>query len=127
MKNYKRAIALFEVSFVVLLVSIISVFIFRGYRIFIKTSKKSSDYLNLIRFSEDKFWDLQMQQAREGFSEDDIDTSGISDDGRYEWNLDLNSSESSNITALHLQTSSRKPGSKTVFDSILYLEVELSK
>jgi hypothetical protein len=58
----KKGILLFEVAFVVLLVSIISLFLFRGYSVFLKAGRKSLDYLKLIMLSEAKIWDLQMEE-----------------------------------------------------------------
>lgn len=55
----KKAILLLEVALVVLITSIISVFLFRGYRIFIDAQKKSSGYLQLALESEKAFWELE--------------------------------------------------------------------
>lgn len=64
MRKNKNASLLFEVSLAVLLVSIISVFLFRGYTIFSRAGKKSRDYLKLVTLSEEKFWDLQVQEKK---------------------------------------------------------------
>ena len=121
---HKKSIALFEVAFVALVVSMLSIFIFRGYRIFIKTSRKSSDYLNLICLSEKKFSDLQLKDYKGELSQGAIDTSGDFADTDYGWNLEINLDNTANITVFGLKAARQKGFTKTAFDSMLYLEVE---
>ncbi|MBN3039511.1 MAG: hypothetical protein JW867_00110, partial [Candidatus Omnitrophica bacterium] len=67
-KLQKRGLLLFEVVVVVLLVSLISLFFFRGYGVFLKAGKKSLDYLNLCLFLEEKIFKLQVEEAENKLS-----------------------------------------------------------
>jgi len=60
--KYKGGVLLFEVAFVMLLVSIISLFLFRGYSTFIKAGRKNSNCLKLILIAEEKIWDLELKE-----------------------------------------------------------------
>jgi len=55
----KKAILLLEVALVVLITAVISVFLFRGYNVFINAQRKSSAYLELTLESEKQLWELR--------------------------------------------------------------------
>ena len=82
----KRGALLFEVALAVFLVSIISLFLFRGYSVFTKAAKKKETYLKLVSLSQEKFCDLQIKEKSAELSED-IERQGSLDS--YQWQLDL--------------------------------------
>lgn len=112
-----KGILLFEVAFVVLLVSVISMFIFRAYGVFAKTGKKSSDYLRLILLSEEKVWDLELEEnnkeAKEG-----MQTQGRFDDS-FSWQVNLEDTNYDNLKKAILTVSSDKR--KYSLDTFIYL------
>ncbi len=54
-----KAILLLEVAIVILVTTVIALFLFRGYGIFIHAQKKSSGYLQLSLESERQLWQLR--------------------------------------------------------------------
>ncbi len=86
--RFKKGIVLFEVAFVVLLVSIISLFLFKGYSLFIKAGRKSLDYLNLVLLCEEKNWDLEIKERNNKINEE-LEKEGDFDTPSYNWQLNL--------------------------------------
>ena len=58
-----KAILLFEVMIVAALVSIGSIFLFRGYGNFIKAGNESMNYLKLMALSEEKIWNHAVEDS----------------------------------------------------------------
>ena len=113
----KKAILLFEILIVVTLVSIASVFLFRGYGTFVKMGRKSLDYLRLILFCEEKMWDLEMaERAGQDFSE-------IQEEGdfgpQFRWDLNISDTEYEKLKKGTVKIS--RPKRKTYYDAIIYL------
>ncbi|MCP4651947.1 MAG: hypothetical protein GY858_00985 [Candidatus Omnitrophica bacterium] len=59
----KKAILLFETALVVLLVAIISVFLVRSCSIFLKSQKKSKNYMQAALLIEKKFFQMQRNRG----------------------------------------------------------------
>lgn len=89
----RKGILLFEVVFVMLMVSVISVFLFRGYGLFLKTSRKSNEYVRLILLSEEKLWELHMKESNDEINKDLRKTGECSLTG-FSWNLTLDDTDS---------------------------------
>lgn len=66
MKWVKKTIVLFEVILVVALILLISLFLLRGYSLFMKTGRRNLDYIKLVMLSEERLWELQMEEQKEG-------------------------------------------------------------
>jgi len=116
----KKAVVLFEVMLAALLVSLISVFLFRGYSILLSVAKKSSDYLKLMEFSEKKIWDLR-EAERSDLLFLNIPRTGNFDSGVYSWNLSLEESNYGNLkkTIIEIKSEDQKAA---VFDTIFFLK-----
>lgn len=115
----KKGILLFEVAFVVLLVSVISLFMFRGYGLFIKTAKKSMNYLKLALVSERQIWELQEQEANNEIT-NNMETSGDIDSD-FSWGLVLEDTGYDNFKQGTLRVESVKAGES--LDTIIYLNM----
>lgn len=111
----KKSFLLLEVSLVVLVVSIISVFIFRGFANFKKAAQQSSAYQKLILLSEQKIWDLKSSDFFD-LSVSERVISGNFPDSRYSWEIESSSLEEFDQNRLIL----KNEGKSTVsFDLIL--------
>lgn len=117
--RFRKGILLFEVTLVALLVAIISVFLFRGYHIFLKSGRKSMDYLRMVLLSDEKMWDLQGKE-KIGNSSLYTEREGDYDSLPYYWHLDREDRENNaNLTRGILKVSSR--GKRELsFDTIMY-------
>lgn len=118
----KKGVLLFEVAFVVLLVSIISLFLFRGYGLFLKTGKKSLDYLKLMLISEEKAWDLQREEKKKPLPED-IEMSGSFRDGGFNWSLQTEDFGYGNLKKGVLSVNYQDQR-KTSLDMVIFLKFE---
>ncbi|UCC95463.1 MAG: hypothetical protein JSW40_01615 [Candidatus Omnitrophota bacterium] len=118
MMRQRKTVLLFEVALVVLIVSIASLFLFRGYAIFLKVGKKSLDYLKLIVRTEEKMWDLHAKE-RNGEITADMDTEGEFD-AQLGWHLSLEDVEDSNLKIGTLKATHSEKG--VSFDTIIYLK-----
>ncbi|MFH1771789.1 MAG: hypothetical protein ABH872_03140 [Candidatus Omnitrophota bacterium] len=117
MKN-KKSVLLFEVAIVVLLVSLASLFLFRGYGVFIKTGRKSLVYLKLISLAEEKIWDLKLKNCS-GVKLSEIAASGEFDGG-FSWRIDFTDTDFENIKETRVTVRNIK--NNISFDSVLFLE-----
>ena len=116
----KKAILLFEILLVVTLVSIASVFLFRGYGTFIKMGRKSLDYLRLIIFCEEKMWDLELAE-RNGEAFNEIASEG--DFGQeFRWELTLGDTGYEKLKESTVKIS--RPRRRTFYDCFIYLKEE---
>ena len=70
----KNGISLVEVMLATFLVSLISVFLFRGYHSFVKTLKKSENYFQVATVSEQVIWDLRFKMLTDKESFDFADS-----------------------------------------------------
>jgi len=112
-----KAILLIEVMLVVLVVSIASLFLFRGYGIFLKTGRKSLDYLKLALSSEKIMWDLQLKESNEEINED-MQKQGDLDSG-FSWNIELEDTDYEILKKIVLQI---VPENRKAFlDTTIYL------
>ena len=121
----KKAILLLEVVFVTLLVSIISLFLFRGYSLFIKAEKKGMNYLRLLLLGQEKIWDLQVKEKRFEIS-DSMEKEGSFTLPLFKWNLNLEDTYFSNLKKCTLKIKSEKDKQKPL-DLVIYLNAELNE
>lgn len=116
----RRGVLLFEVALVVLLVSIISMFLFRGYHVFLKSGRKSMDYLRMVLLSDQKMCQLQNKEKSKDPSLY-IERDGDFDYPSYSWHLDMEDmEENSNLTRGILKVNYRGKRESS-FDTIIYL------
>lgn len=113
-----KGFLLFEVAFVALLISLASVFLFRGYGVFLRIGAKSADYLKLITLAEKKIFDLEIEEKKAPLSPD-IETSG-SFDSEYSWQLAAEDSEYDNFKKARLTVNSTAKR-KHSLDTLVYL------
>lgn len=118
----KNGILLFEVAFVVLLVSIISLFLFRGYGLFLKTGRKSLDYLKLTLLGEEKAWDLQREEKKKT-PWADIEMSGRFGEEGFSWNLQTEDAGYANLKKGILSVNVQEQR-KTSWDMVFFLKFE---
>ncbi|MBU1122203.1 MAG: hypothetical protein ABIH71_05215 [Candidatus Omnitrophota bacterium] len=118
-----KGILLFEVAFVVLLVSIISLFLFRGFGVFLKAGRKSLDYLKLSSLVEEKFWDLEMIEAKDGFLSKDVASRGEFERIPFKWNMNLVTVDDSSLNKCILKIE-RQGNRKLSLDAIIFVSVK---
>ena len=116
----KKSVALFEVAIVVLLVSLASVFLFRGYGVFIKVGKRNTDYIHLALLTDEKFWELQLQEKnREPIA--DLEGQGTFN-SVFSWKFSFEDSEFSDLKKGRLTTHYEER--KESLDTIMYFFIE---
>ncbi len=122
MKSKKGAL-LFEVMLVVLLVSLASVYMFRGYSIFLKAGRRSLDYLKLILLSEKVIWDLQLREKQGKWENISLPNSLAS---KFNWDLRFKNSQYINLkkSVLKVEEKKRKSSLETVTYLIQVQEAE---
>lgn len=76
-----------EVVIVILLVSIASLFLFRGYSVFLRASGASSDYLRLQLFLEEKVFHLKAENKNQTIETRSFLRDDVYD--KYKWGLML--------------------------------------
>ncbi|MFH1504735.1 MAG: hypothetical protein ABIH08_05060 [Candidatus Omnitrophota bacterium] len=121
--NPKKGILLFEVVFVVLIVSIISLFLFRGYGIFSKAARRNLDCLKLMMLSEEKIWDLQAIEKADGELSSNMERQGDFELSPFSWNLAI---EESGYGRLKRGTVEIKRNDKQApaFETVFFLNFE---
>lgn len=120
----KKALFLFEVAFVVLIVSVLSLFIIRGYGIFIKVAKKSFDYTNILYFIDNKICQLSIQEEKGEISED-LEKEGVFGDSRA-WSLEMQDTDYQGLTRVRLNILQGNK-SQSNFDLVVYLNKKEQK
>jgi len=120
MRGNKKAVLLFEVVFVVFFVSIIAVFLFRGYGNFIKTGKRASAYLNLALLAEQEILDLKIREAKGELSEEMEVGGQLGED--LSWQLSAEETQYGALKKCLLQI--RDDKNKKILDTIVYLKIE---
>ncbi|UCD15543.1 MAG: hypothetical protein JSV34_00390 [Candidatus Omnitrophota bacterium] len=120
---YRKGILLFEVAFVVLLVSIISLFLFRGFGVFLKAARKGCDYLKLSELSEAKIWDLQMVEESTKFLPPDTQRQGDFEQMPFSWRLELLDSGYPNLNKGVMKVNYEEK-TKLSFDTVVFFKVE---
>jgi hypothetical protein len=114
----KKALLLFEVALVVLLVAIISVFLFRGYRIFIEANQRSRQYLHSSLLLEEKLWALEVDPS--GLEPGH----GLFSAGRGSWSLELAPLDQANLAQVRLGVAGPRPTDRLFLDRVFYLNLE---
>jgi hypothetical protein len=117
----KKGVLLFEIVFAILLVSIISLFLFRGYSIFIKSGRRGLDYLRLVITSEEKIWDLELKEKNDEIVSDMQFEGDIDSD--FNWQLSLEDTEYDNFKKGFLKIDYTKR--KISLDTVIYLNTEI--
>ncbi len=119
-KAPKSGVLLFEVAFVVMIVSIMSVFLFRGYATFTKVARKSLDYIKLVLVSDAKIWDLELEEYNAAVTKD-MHKEGDFDTG-FRWRIILGDTDHVNFKRTRLTIDSTNRAES--FDRMLYLKSE---
>ena len=115
----KKAVLLFEVALVILLVSIASLFLFRSYALFLKVGRKSSNYLKLILLAEEKIYDLQIKE-KSGDLSLDMKEEGTFPLPSFSWSLELNDTVYDDLKIADVKVSST--GRRGIsLDTVIYL------
>ena len=120
--NKKKGILLFEVAFVGLLASILSLFIFRAYGLFIKSGIKCLEYSQLISLAEKKVWDIQKNNSKDGIVAD-LDRINGNDKSPFTWRLDLEATDYENLKK-GILTVARADKKKISYDTVIFLRVK---
>ena len=107
-----------EVVIVVLLVSIASLFLFRGYSVFLRASGASSDYLRLQLFLEEKAFHLKAENINQAIEAHPFLQDDVYD--RYKWGLMLADTAYSDIKQGVLKAGFGKR--EQALDTIIYLK-----
>ena len=116
----QRGVLLFEVAFVVLLVSVISLFLFRGYGIFSKAGRKSLAYIRLVLLSQEKAWDFELLEKK---GEITLRTQTSGDfEAPFSWQMKLEDTGRDNFKKGTLKISSSARGD--YLDTVMYLNTE---
>lgn len=115
--RHKKGILLFEVMVAAILVSIISLFLFRAYGTFIRAAKKSTDYLKLILFSEQKVYELSVLEKSGQITNTTQLEGGL--DFQYKWFLYLKDTDYGRLKQAKIKITNGS-GSKS-FDTVMYL------
>ncbi len=113
----KRGILLFEVMLAVILISLASLFLFRGYSIFIKAARKGTDYLQLILLCEKKVWDLSLEEKDNQIT-NTTQTEG-SLDSRYKWIMRLEDTGYEKLKQANRRITDEVKNES--FDTVMYL------
>ncbi|MFH1768775.1 MAG: hypothetical protein ABH858_06420 [Candidatus Omnitrophota bacterium] len=120
MRNSKKAVLLFEVACVVLLLSIMSFFLFRGYSLFMKAGRRSGEYLELALLSEEKICDFQIKEKNQQAPDEELEGNFA---GRpYAWTVSFEDSDYPALKRVFLKVS--KEGRKEYLDTVSYFIFE---
>lgn len=119
--KYKKGMLLFEVAFVVLLMSVISLFLFRGFAVFLKAGRKSGEYLKLSSLLEEKIWELEKLSANAGLSPENIELTGEFEQVPFKWSLAFQESGYSGLNKCVLKTE-QQGERKSVFDAVMFFK-----
>jgi hypothetical protein len=119
--RFKKSVLLFEVAIVVLLVTLSTLFLFRGYGIFLKVGRKSLDYIALVFYSEQKLCDIQLIEETAGGVSPDIMEKEGDFDSSFSWNMHFEEIGFSQLQKCVLETRYAKRNES--LDMIYYLFV----
>jgi len=119
----KKGILLFEVVFVVLVVSVISLFLFRSYGTFSKAARKNLDYFKLMALSEEKLWDLKAKEQADGKLPLSMEKDGSFEACPFNWHLEIEDAGYGNLKKTTLSIS-RLDRQASVLDSVVFLDFE---
>jgi len=119
----KKGILLFEVVFVVLVVAIISLFLFRSYGTFSKAARKNLDFFKLMALTEEKLWDLQAQEAVDGKLPLDMEKSASFESCPFSWYLELEDAGYAGLKQARVSIS-RNNRQAAALDTVLFLGFE---
>jgi len=115
--SYKhKSILLVEVVVVLLLVSIASLFLFRGYSMFLKASTVSGNYLHLLLFLEEKYFKLNAGRASQEIEARFFSRDEVYD--KYRWGLTLEDTAYPGLKQGVLKAGFTK--SRQVLDTVVY-------
>lgn len=117
-----KAVLLLEVAFVVLLVSIMSVFMFRAFSVFIRAQRRCYSYLQNVSYVEQKMCDLQLQSAQGEFTLE-IEKEGVFGETPFNWQLTLDDAGFESLSKCTLLVSylHNRP---VMLDAISYFSLE---
>lgn len=117
----KKAVLLFEAVFTVLIVSIISLFLFRGYSIFLKAAKKNMGYLKAMELCEEKIWDFQAIERSEGELSLNMEKQGDFKSLPFGWSLEIEDTDYEGLKKTTVEVK-RKDRPAAAFSGIFFLK-----
>ena len=120
LQGNRKAVVLFEVALAVLIVSLISLFLFRGYHLFLKTGRRSLDYLKMTLLTEEVVWGLHDKQAQNELT-DEVAGQGVCSDDGYVWQVATEETEYEGLTKISIAIVKDKKNPVS-FDSFVYVK-----
>lgn len=103
-KKNKPAFLLFEIMIVMILVALVSTFLLTGFNLFLKTGKKSLNYLTLTLYMEEKIWDLREKESKNiSIADLLLEKEGPCSNPAYKWSIDWENTDYENIKKAKLK------------------------
>jgi len=118
----KNALVLFEVMLSVLVLVVLSTYVFRGYGRFTAAVKKSARYMELLPIAEERLWQLSRQESARQLRSD-TDRYGLTPGDGHAWALDIEESGTRALCQLRLTLREAKHDTGA-FDVVRFFTVE---